>query len=93
MKHKIAAIKARQNLGELLNRVALRRDEFIIERGGRPLAAMIPIEKFEQIKDAAHAVLSFSLRKSRRSVRRLSIRAKDALLDEAKHRSRPRRKA
>ena len=28
----------------MLNRVALRRDEFVIERKGKALAALVPIE-------------------------------------------------
>jgi prevent-host-death family protein len=39
----------RQRIGDLLNRVALRHDEFIIERKGKPLAALVPVERLEQI--------------------------------------------
>jgi hypothetical protein len=31
----------RQRIGDMLNRVALRHDEFIIERKGKPLAALV----------------------------------------------------
>lgn len=90
----IAAIKARQNLGDLLNRVSLKHDEFIIERGGRPMAAIIPIEKFEQLQEAARSFLSYALNKSRAAGRGASTpEADEALLNEAKHRSRGRRKA
>jgi hypothetical protein len=34
---KISALKARQNLGQVMNEVALRGDDYIIERAGRPL--------------------------------------------------------
>ena len=34
----------------MLNRVALRQDEFIIERKGKPLAALVPVERLEQIR-------------------------------------------
>lgn len=34
----------------MLNRVALRHDEFIIERKGKPLAALVPIERLEQMR-------------------------------------------
>ena len=35
----------------MLNRVALRHDEFIIERKGKPLAAaLVPVERLEQMR-------------------------------------------
>jgi len=34
----------------MLNRIALRHDEFIIERKGKPLAALVPIERLEQMR-------------------------------------------
>lgn len=43
-------MKARQNLGTLLNEVFLKNDQFIIERNGKPQAAVIPIWQFEQWK-------------------------------------------
>jgi prevent-host-death family protein len=94
MTHTIAAIKARQNLGDLLNRVSLKHDEFIIERGGRPMAAIIPIGKFEQLQDAARSFLSYALHKNQTSNRGTASAAFDeALLNEAKHQSRKRRTA
>jgi prevent-host-death family protein len=40
----------RQRIGDILNRVALRHDEFIIERKGKPLAALVPVERLEQMR-------------------------------------------
>ncbi len=37
-------------MGDMLNRVALRHDEFIIERKGKPLAALVPVERLEQMR-------------------------------------------
>jgi hypothetical protein len=34
MSEKVSAIDVRQRIGDMLNRVALRRDEFVIERKG-----------------------------------------------------------
>ena len=47
---KISTIDVRQRIGDLLNRVALRHDEFVIERKGKPLAALVPIERLEQMR-------------------------------------------
>lgn len=40
----------RQRIGDMLNRVALRHDEFIIERKGKPLAALVPVARLEQMQ-------------------------------------------
>src|SRR2546423_12663037 len=39
-----------ERIGDLLNRVAPRHDEFVIERKGKPLAALVPIERLEQMR-------------------------------------------
>jgi len=50
MPEKVSTIDVRQRIGDMLNRVALRHDEFIIERKGKPLAALVPLERLEQIR-------------------------------------------
>jgi antitoxin (DNA-binding transcriptional repressor) of toxin-antitoxin stability system len=45
MPERVSTLEVRQRIGDLLSRVALRRDEFIIERKGKPLAALIPVER------------------------------------------------
>jgi len=53
MTEKVSTLDVRQRLGDMLNRVALRHDEFVIERKGKPLAALVPIERLEQMRRAA----------------------------------------
>ena len=50
MPEKVSTIDVRQRIGDMLNRIALRHDEFIIERKGKPLAALVPVERLEQIR-------------------------------------------
>jgi prevent-host-death family protein len=50
MAERVSTIDVRQRIGDMLNRVALRRDEFVIERKGKPLAALVPIERLEQMR-------------------------------------------
>jgi prevent-host-death family protein len=45
---KINAMKVRQSLGEILNEVYYRGDTFIVERGGKPLAAVVPLSLLEE---------------------------------------------
>ena len=44
MSQSVSAVEARQKLGEILNRVALRREEIIIERAGKKIARLSPID-------------------------------------------------
>ena len=44
MSQTVSAVEARQKLGEILNRVALRQEEIIIERAGKKIARLLPIE-------------------------------------------------
>lgn len=50
MPEKVSTMDVRQRIGDMLNRVALRHDEFIIERKGKPLAALVPVERLEQMR-------------------------------------------
>ncbi len=43
MSKSVSAVEARQKLGEILNRVALMREEIIIERAGKKIARLSPI--------------------------------------------------
>jgi antitoxin (DNA-binding transcriptional repressor) of toxin-antitoxin stability system len=44
MGQSVSAVEARQKLGEILNRVALLREEIIIERAGKKIARLSPID-------------------------------------------------
>ena len=46
---KISAIKARQNLGELLEEVFYKNDHFMITRRDKAMAVVIPIEEYERL--------------------------------------------
>ena len=81
----VSTLEIRQRLGDLLNRVALRHDEFVVTRKGKPLAAMVPVERLEQMQQAARLhLLSILARKSQG----VSQSQADQIADEAKHRTR-----
>lgn len=51
MSRSVSAVEARQKLGEILNRVALMQEEIIIERAGKKIARLSPMEdNFYQAK-------------------------------------------
>jgi prevent-host-death family protein len=45
-----SAVTFRQNLGEMLNRVQYRQDSVIINKDGKPVAALIDARLFERIR-------------------------------------------
>lgn len=85
----VSTLEIRQRLGDLLNRVALRQDQFVIERKGKPLAAMVPIERFEQMQQAARIHLLSILDQRSDGI---SQSQADQLGNEAKHRTRKSRR-
>ena len=50
MLKRINALKARRNLGQLLEEVYYRGDQYIIERAGKPFAAVVPLWQIEARK-------------------------------------------
>jgi prevent-host-death family protein len=89
MTQRVSTLDIRQKLGDILNRVALRHDQFIIERKGKPLAAVVPVERLEGMQRAARLHLLAVLD---RQAGDLSQEQADRLADEAKHRTRKRRR-
>jgi len=45
---KINAMKARQSFGQMLEEVYYRDEQYIIERAGKPMAAVVPLSVLEQ---------------------------------------------
>ena len=58
MLKKISAMKARQNLGQMMNEVSLKGDDYIIERAGKPLVAVVSMEKFQALQKDKDAAMS-----------------------------------
>ena len=81
---KLSTLDVRKNLGDILNRVALRHDEYIIERKGKPLAAMVPLSKLEAMRRAARVQLLDVLNQEGGLTEGDAM----ALANEAKHASR-----
>jgi len=47
---KVSALKTRKNLGQLLEEVYYRGDQYIIERAGKPMAAVVPVWQLEELQ-------------------------------------------
>ncbi len=50
MKESITAMYARKNFGRLLDKAALLGESYIIERAGRPMAALVSIDQMNNRK-------------------------------------------
>lgn len=50
MEKSVTAFAVRRQLGKILQAVAARGDRFLVERHGEPIAAVVPIEVYEQWK-------------------------------------------
>lgn len=50
MLKKVSAMKARQNFGQVMNEVSLKGDDYVIERAGKPLVAIISMEKYQILR-------------------------------------------
>jgi prevent-host-death family protein len=46
----VSAVNFRQNLGEMLNQVQYRNDSIVINKDGRPVAALVDAELFGRIR-------------------------------------------
>ncbi len=66
MLEKVSTMDVRARIGNMLDRVALRHDEFIIERKGQPLAALVPVERLEQMRRFARQHALESLERQQR---------------------------
>jgi len=91
MTEKVSTADVRQRIGDMLNRVALRRDEFIIERKGKPMAALVSIERLEQLRRVARSGLLQFLGDQKATGTELTDKQATELAVEAQHSARRKR--
>lgn len=75
----------RKKMGEILDCVNLRGDEFVIERKQKPLAVLVSVQKHAALEKLSRSFLASSL--NRKGVA-LSQEDVDAIADQAKHEAR-----
>jgi hypothetical protein len=84
MQKRIGTDDMRKKMGEILDCVNLRSDEFIIERKHQPIAALVPLSKLQALTKIAASYLVEGLSNQTNSLQEKV----DALANEAKHKSR-----
>jgi len=93
MAEKVSTMDVRARIGDMLNRVALRHEEFVIQRKGKPLAALVPVERLEQMRRAARQGLrDFMERQKQGSGNELSDEEAMAIALEAQREARTERR-
>lgn len=55
MEKTVGAVEARRQLGRILREVSGKGDRFVVEYHGEPVAAVVPIELYEQWKRRRNA--------------------------------------
>ena len=55
MEKTVPAFEARRQFGKMLQDVLSRGDKYVVERHGEPVAAVVPIEVYEQWKRSREA--------------------------------------
>ena len=56
MVKKVTAMKARQSFGQVLEEVYYKGDLFVIERAGRPMAAVVPVWFVQEYQESKRRV-------------------------------------
>jgi len=62
VKENITAMYARKNFGRLLDKTALLGESYVIERAGRPMAALVSVERLDELQ-ASGVVMEDALEK------------------------------
>ena len=81
MKKTVKTADVRQQLGDMLDRVAENGDEFVIERRGKPLAAIVSVERLARMEKASELRLLEALD---RHARKLTLAQVDEVARKAK---------
>lgn len=76
----IAAFEARRKFGKLLQGI-LRGDKFVVERNGEQVAAVVPIEVYEQWRQSRNAL--FEKIRAASKLTNLSEQEADKLADKS----------
>ncbi len=83
MLKKISAQKARQNFGEVMDEVRLRGDRYIVNRGEKPLVAVIPVEEYlawEQARERLYSrILELRERNRMQDAEQLEVEIRQAV--------------
>lgn len=84
MIHRIPITKARINLGQLVRRVHVGKEYFILEKDGIPVAGIMGADELEDYLELRNPVVKRQIRESATQYRRGQAREADGLVAELK---------
>jgi len=84
MIHRIPITKARINLGQLVRRVHVGKEYFILEKDGIPVAGIMGADELEDYLELRNPVVKRQIRESAAQYRRGQSREADGLVVELK---------
>ncbi len=68
---KVTAMKARKSFGQVLEEVYYKGDQYVIERAGKPMAAVVPVKFLEKYQESSARLFGL-IKKSQARNRRVS---------------------
>lgn len=83
MTERISETDAAGNLGAFIERISKDNDEFVIERDGKPVAALVPVRAIEQMRKAARMRLKEILEKNQQANKAASSTEEEKLARRA----------
>lgn len=78
----VTALTARKKLGTIMNAVSFKNDQYVVERKGTPMVAIIPIKKLQQMDKARQRFFS-NMSKISDSFAGEDLQKLDVILEEA----------
>lgn len=88
MPQEITAITLRHHLGEILDRIANKRERFLVKRAGIPAAVLMSLSDYEDLQDLLDTWMeqqASPFQKSLRDARREIDAGKTATLKDLRH--------
>ena len=79
---KLTAMKARQSFGQVLEQVFYKGDQYVVERAGKPMAALVPLKFLEKYQESRER-LSGLVKKAQARNRRISTAVLEREVTEA----------
>ena len=85
---RIPITKARINLGQIVRRVHVNKEYFVLEKDGIPVAGIIDVDELEDYLELRDPTVKRQIRESGKQYRRGEVRDADELVASLKHSNR-----
>lgn len=83
MNESITAMYARKNFGRLLDKTALLGESYVIERAGRPMAALVSVDRLQELQEGG-AIMEEALERLIKRIKGPKSKKLDKVIGEAR---------